>query len=619
MVREIGNVCFFVRLRCSLRSGKPWRAASIVAAFLTSSQPAFGSDVAASFNVHVQVRHAFGTDDLRFDDVSMRTGATGAGSNTVSVTRLAYLVSNARLINPAGARRESQTVSYINPSDERTSFDIAGVEPGDYAGLSFEIGVRPERNHADPALLAADDTLNPQVCGLHWGWQGGYVFFAIEGRYVRPADALGGYSFHVGTDDRLMRVELRHPIHIEADSIVDIDFDIAKVFSGVHEIRITGKSGDESTHSAPGDEIAVHLAANIARSFAFVRSASATAQGVPPDISMRPLPDGTTARILEVPLHFPKPLLPRDNPLTNEGVELGERLFFERALSAGNAQSCSSCHKPQSAFVDPGKELSLGVDGQAGRRNSMPLFNLAWSKAMTWDGKRVKIRDQALAPIQDEREMHQSLEQTVKKLAANESYTRSFARAFGSPGVTPERIGLALEQYMLTLVSADSKFDRVEAGKAVFTAEEQRGLELFNSEFDPAKGKFGADCFHCHGGSLFSDHAFHNNGLDGDLADDETHDLGRGAVTGKRSDQGKFKTPTLRNVAVTGPYMHDGRLRTLEEVISHYSDHVKASETLDPNIAKHPKSGLTLSAGDKAAIAAFLRTLTDERWKESPE
>ena len=188
-----------------------------------------------------------------------------------------------------------------------------------------------------------------------------------------------------------------------------------------------------------------------------------------------------------------------------------------------------------------------------------------------------------------------------------------FAAAFGSPQITAEKIGLALEQFVLTLTSFDSKFDRAMGGQAKLAADEQRGFELFMTEYEPRTGQFGADCFHCHGGANFSTHGFANNGLDADFKDS-----GRYEVTKKAGDKGKFAVPSLRNVALTAPYMHDGRFPTLEEVVEHYSRGVKRSTTLDPNLAKHPAGGLNLSAADKAALVAFLKTLTDERYLNGP-
>jgi cytochrome c peroxidase len=234
----------------------------------------------------------------------------------------------------------------------------------------------------------------------------------------------------------------------------------------------------------------------------------------------------------------------------------------------------------------------------------MPLFNLAWKSEFFWDGRAPSLRAQALIPIEDHAEMDEQLDRVVAKL--QKTYRKAFGQAFDSDEITPERIGLAIENYLLTLTSHDSKFDRAMRGEAKLSAEEQRGLDLFMLEREPRMGAMGADCFHCHGGPLFTDHQFRNNGLPIDEAD-----LGRFNVTRKSIDRGTFATPSLRNVAVTAPYMHDGRFSTLEQVLDHYSEGVRRTDTLDPNLAKHPTGGLQLSAEDKKAVIAFMRALTD--------
>jgi cytochrome c peroxidase len=276
------------------------------------------------------------------------------------------------------------------------------------------------------------------------------------------------------------------------------------------------------------------------------------------------------------------------------------------------------------------------------------LFNLAWRNSFFWDGRAPALRAQALLPIQDHTEMDESLTNVVAKLRQSErkkgtkgeketaasdgnsplppfslshphsaspgvqespDFPALFTAAFGAPEITPEKIGLAIESFVLTLTSFDSKFDRALRGEVEFTDVEKRGFELFMTEYDPRREQFGADCFHCHGGPLFQSQTFANNGLDA-----EFKDPGRAKATGKDSDQGKFSTPSLRNIALTAPYMHDGRFQTLVEVIEHYSTGVKRSATLDPNLAKHPDGGIRLTETDQRALVAFLQTLTDEKY-----
>jgi cytochrome c peroxidase len=242
----------------------------------------------------------------------------------------------------------------------------------------------------------------------------------------------------------------------------------------------------------------------------------------------------------------------------------------------------------------------------------MALVNLAWGQGFFWDGRAKTLREQVLMPVQDKHEMNETLERVEEKLSVDQGRKADFQKAFGSSGITPDRIAKALEQYLISLVSQESRFDKAVRKVAELTEQEKRGLQLFVTEHDPKRGLFGADCFHCHGGTLMTDHQFHNNGLS--LTPE---DVGRMLVTGAEADRGKFKTPTLRNIALTAPYMHDGRFSTLEDVVEHYSSGVKRGDTLDPNLAKHPAEGIRLSAEDKRALVAFLKTLTDEGFVQS--
>jgi len=235
------------------------------------------------------------------------------------------------------------------------------------------------------------------------------------------------------------------------------------------------------------------------------------------------------------------------------------------------------------------------------------LFNLAWKRSFFWDGRASSLRQQVLMPIQNSIEMNQPLEAALAELSAKPEYPALFARAFGSPEITTNRLALALEQFVLTRVSSSSKLDRALDGKEELSEEEKRGFQLFMTEYDPRRGVQGADCFHCHGGALFQSQGFANNGLDANFPD-----LGRGAVTGREGDKGRFAVPSLRNVELTGPYMHDGRFKTLEEVVAHYCSGIKRSSSLDPNLAKHPDGGVPLSEADQKALVAFLKTLTEE-------
>jgi cytochrome c peroxidase len=365
-----------------------------------------------------------------------------------------------------------------------------------------------------------------------------------------------------------------------------------------------------STHSRPGDPIAAKMKANLASVFS-VRSVKAdTFQELTAAAQPAPRVAGTKPYHLEISQRLPKASLPADNPLTVEGVELGRRLFHDPRLSINNSQSCASCHDRTFAFSDA-RRVSLGAEGQFGRRQSMPLQNLAWAREFFWDGRVKTLREQALLPIEDPTEMNEKLDRVIAKLEADAEYPALFAAAFGKvaggSAITPDRLGLAMEQFLLTLVSQDSRFDRAARKVETLTEQEKLGLQLFITEHDPRMGLRGADCFHCHGGNLFTTHQFANNGLA-----PSANDPGRMEATGLQIDRDMFKIPSLRNVAVTAPYMHDGRFQTLEEVIDHYDHGIHRSPTLDPNIAKHPPQGLGLTAAEKAALVAFLKTLTDD-------
>lgn len=312
------------------------------------------------------------------------------------------------------------------------------------------------------------------------------------------------------------------------------------------------------------------------------------------------------------------PSIPEDNRLTYEKVKLGRLLFYEKRLSRNNQISCASCHRQEFAFTDTNR-FSLGVRGKAGLRNSMAVINMAWnSNGFFWDGRAELLRHQALEPIKDTLEMDEQIHRVIEKLMGDELYMNQFIRAFGDPQINPQRISLALEQFMNSIVSNKSKYDRYLSGTTTLDSNEERGRQLFFNEFSPAfPALSGADCQHCHTGYNFENDQFMNNGLD---TDQEMSDEGFMKVSGESSDRGKFKIPTLRNIELTAPYMHDGRFKTLEEVIDHYNSGLKSSSTLDPTL-QYPLSqgGLKLSEEDKRDLIAFLKTLTDRSLIENEE
>ncbi|MFT4750382.1 MAG: cytochrome c peroxidase [Neolewinella sp.] len=313
------------------------------------------------------------------------------------------------------------------------------------------------------------------------------------------------------------------------------------------------------------------------------------------------------------PEHFAKILYPEDNPTTLEGLALGKQLFYDPILSVDSTISCSSCHLPELAFTD-GRSVSVGINGRIGKRNSPGLANIGYlHQTLFWDGRADDLETQALHPVADPNEMGGSWPLLISKLRRNENYWPAFQRTFGLIEIrelTPDHVGKALAQFQRSLISSDSKYDRVERGEADFTEVEKLGHAIFFDLADEPDPEFHGlptgECAHCHIPPHFTNQRFFNNGLDEALLLEDFKDIGRALVTGSVYDNGTFRTPGLRNVALTAPYMHDGRFNTLKEVISHYNSGGQYAENRNANIFK-----LGLSPDQEGALVAFLHTLTD--------
>ncbi len=326
--------------------------------------------------------------------------------------------------------------------------------------------------------------------------------------------------------------------------------------------------------------------------------------------------EGTTPYELKIPSHFPDMPIPTDNPMTEEGVQLGRMLFYEKMLSLDNSISCGSCHSPSAAFSDT-VQYSSGVNGTLGNRNSMALMNLGWQQYFFWDGRAKTLEEQILQPVPNPVEMHQSWPAALKKMKESLTYRNAFFKAFGVEDFDEKHVAKAIAQFLRTMISGESKYDvmyKIE-NDIPLTAEEQ-SITITTAEmegYDLFKSLNGADCFHCHNGTLMQVQKFSNNGLDAVFTD-----LGRGAITGQSSDNGKFKVPSLRNIALTAPYMHDGRFQTLDDVIEHYSTGVVTSPTIDPLMEFSFQGGVQLSPEQKQSLKAFLLTLTDLKFVTNP-
>jgi len=308
--------------------------------------------------------------------------------------------------------------------------------------------------------------------------------------------------------------------------------------------------------------------------------------------------------------------VPADNPTTKEGVYLGRMLFYEKKLSANNMLSCASCHQQQKAFTD-GKALSEGVDHMTANRNSMSLANLLWTRKFFWDGRAASLEEQAVFPLTNPHEMGQAVSVSAKKISGTDAYPALFKVVYGDENITPDRVVKAISQFERTLISCNSRYDGYMNGTYKPTDQELKGMELFMTAPNPQKGIRGGNCAHCHGGTKNYMELFHNNGLDS-----IPKDAGIETLTGLVSDRGRFKVPTLRNIALTAPYMHDGRFKTLDEVIDHYSDHIKESPSLSTFLRgeSNDKGGKTLNLHpeEKKAIIAFLNMLTDSTFINDP-
>ena len=338
------------------------------------------------------------------------------------------------------------------------------------------------------------------------------------------------------------------------------------------------------------------------------------------DKEIPPASRSPTPYALELPPHFNyinSPIIPVDNSLTVEGVALGKKLFFERMLSRDNSISCASCHAPSEAFNDQGMVKSIGVGGTLSIRNAMPLFNLAWgsvtSRRFNWHGSVASLEQQALGPIRDPLEMQETWINVASKLQGANDYPRLFKRAFGTNIIDSNLVVKAIAQFERTLISGDSKFDRYfletqeginTPGDNSLTSAESRGFDIFMAEGT-------GDCFHCHGTPfqiLWTTNEFVNNGLDANP------DSGLAWITKNPLDVGKFKTPSLRNLAFTAPYMHDGRFATLDEVVEFYNSGINVNS---PNIDGRQKPR-NLTTQQKTDLIDFLNTLNDSSFITNP-
>ena len=316
------------------------------------------------------------------------------------------------------------------------------------------------------------------------------------------------------------------------------------------------------------------------------------------------LTSGDYTTVLPLGLQAGAAYIREDNPISAKKVELGRKLYFDTRLSKDGTISCATCHAPEKGFSD-GSKTSTGIGHQPGGRNAPTVMNRLFSKEQFWDGRAEDLEAQALGPIQNPIEMGQTLNGMVDNVKAIQGYAADFQAAFGSPDVTPDRVAQAIASYERTVLAGNAPFDRYQAGdKSAMSESAVRGMAIFN---DAQRG----NCVTCHAGFNFTDESYHNLGVG---MDQPNPDWGRFGVTKVETDKGAFKTPTLRNISQSAPYMHDGSEATLADVVAFYDRGGRTNPWLSKEI--HP---LNLSAQDKADLVAFLEALTGEvRGAEKP-
>ena len=305
---------------------------------------------------------------------------------------------------------------------------------------------------------------------------------------------------------------------------------------------------------------------------------------------------------IEIPDYFPEVTYNFEaNPPTEKGFELGKKLFYDGKLSSDGVVSCGFCHIQDFSFTHHTHIVSHGVNGALGTRNAQPLQNMIFMNEFTWDGAAESLDAQPIIPITAEVEMNESFSNIIDKLQADKEYPQLFAEAFENGEVNTDNMLKAISQFLVMMVSADSKYDKILKNEgSQFTAEEEAGKVLFDQK-----------CATCHAGVLFTDQSYRNNGLP---IDPEYDDEGRSRVTGLQADKYKFKVPSLRNIQITYPYMHDGRFQTLAQVLDHYDSGMVVTENLDPVFQQNENLGISLTEDEKQKIIAFLETLTDDNF-----
>jgi cytochrome c peroxidase len=616
--------------------------------------------------------------------------AVGQNKRAVELKDLRFYVHDVQLIDDKGEKvalqlpddgawqyRNVALLDFENKADacdngtENINALVRGKVPaGRYTGLSFRIGVPSNLSHGDTGKYRAPLTYT----ALYWNWLSGFIHFKLDLVTAKTdTQELDAYEVHVGSKlctndgskfscdrENLAQVEL--PSFDPAkDKVV---FDLGTLLEGVDVSRRAGvvgvpgcASGVDEPDCGPimaalGLDHATGQPKPTASAFSVVpRDGSDPGRSPTPDAGIGMETEGGVSEAgayeLELPDSggFQQPIIPPDNPLSAEKIELGRHLFYDKRLSLNETQSCASCHQQALAFTD-GRPVGVGSTGQKHVRGAMSLANVAYATTQTWANPTLKtLEAQAHVPMFGTEPVELGFngmeDELVRRLRAEPRYQTLFPAAFPDDAdpFTVANVQRAIASFERTLLSGNSAYDRYQAGdKNAISAAARRGEELF---FDPSPGQAAVECFHCHGGPTFSDqvsHAnqpsgaepFHNTGLYS-LDFEGSYPEGNQGLyefTHRKLDKGRFKTPTLRNIAVTAPYMHDGSIATLEEVIAHYARGGRNVES-GPNVgdgAENPNKSIdfihgfpSLPAEDRAALVEFLKALTDEEFLSNPK
>jgi len=505
--------------------------------------------------------------------VAPETPYRNAAGNAYGVMRLQYFVSDLTLRRADGTTVRVTDTHYVDVA-EPSSLRYRAAQPvpaGAYVALGLVIGIPKERN-----LSGAFS--NPPESLMEWpdAMGGGYHYLKLEGRFVDRNGQLANFKLHTGM---LMGIDRSVAITLEGLGL--------EINDGEHEIEIVMDLAEwlQNPDAYDFNAFLPGMMGNAAaQDLAQRNGRDVLAIGyVGPPRNQAPTPHA-----IPLPSHVPLTMsVPADNPTTVEGVALGRRLYYDAKLDGVSDRACAGCHVQQASFTS---RRAQGIPAHV---------NLGFSTVFLWDGRVEGTLEDVMRF-----EVEEFFRADLPALAADPVYPEMFARAFGPGPITSRRAAHALAQFQRTLVSFESKFDRIQRGEEAATEEERRGAAIFFGET--------GDCFHCHGTVLFTDHRFHDIGLDADPV------RGRADVTGDAADGGAFKTPTLRNIALTAPYMHDDRYETLKEVVDFYSEGLRPSPTIDPLMQNVARGGIGLTAEQKEDLLAFLHTLTDRAFTENP-